>query len=500
MKNRVLIILIIALASSSITYLLHNRIVQLRLAIPQLFDKHQIQESSLSNRIKINVKDKDLSKLESYRSEALKNGTILSESKEYIKADLLLNDVELNAKIRFKGDNVDHIDSDKWSFRVKLKSSDHFFNNNTFSIQHPKTRSYLYEWALHKTLASQQILTTDYDFVQVFFNGTNKGIYAIEDHFTEFMLKKQNRTPGPIIRFNEDVLWQEEAKQYDYRIFVTEGSGYNDTGSIWKTPLEIYSFKMIENSDSIEKEAIDLFYSFVKGNKAVFNQHFDKDLWAKYFSVMEIFGAKHGANWHNLRFYFNPQTKKFEPIGFDGSTLDHGSILHAAYSGIPANAHDEYFLRLFFDDLEFSTRYLSYIHQFLNSNIYDSILISPEYLNLKQHFEDEFGRTNDLASDLQFHQNALQEVYNPVKPLYALEKEQKILLANSYSLHLEVISYTIKNDTFRLDTPLHLAPTSKKTFNQYVEIDCPVKIKKGAVQYKILGLDSVFNTSIENYY
>ena len=39
---------------------------------------------------------------------------------------------------------------DKWSFRIKVGGDKDFKGMKSFSIQHPKTRSFLKEWIMHK--------------------------------------------------------------------------------------------------------------------------------------------------------------------------------------------------------------------------------------------------------------------------------------------------------------------------------------------------------------
>ena len=42
-----------------------------------------------------------------------------------------------------------------------------------------------------------------------FYNGKNLGIYAWEEHFTKQLIESQNKREGPILRFYEDVLWDQ---------------------------------------------------------------------------------------------------------------------------------------------------------------------------------------------------------------------------------------------------------------------------------------------------
>ena len=71
--------------------------------------------------------------------------------------------------------------------------------DSSFSIQHPKTRSFLKEWVLHKLFKKEQVLTTRYDFVSVSLNGKKLGLYALEEHFRKELLDFYDYEDGPIL-------------------------------------------------------------------------------------------------------------------------------------------------------------------------------------------------------------------------------------------------------------------------------------------------------------
>ena len=66
---------------------------------------------------------------------------------------------------------------------------------STFSIQDPITRNYTYEWLFIQNLKFEDVLAPNYFFVNVNINGKEKGIYAIEEHFSKEMIegKKEER-------------------------------------------------------------------------------------------------------------------------------------------------------------------------------------------------------------------------------------------------------------------------------------------------------------------
>ena len=45
---------------------------------------------------------------------------------------------------------------------------------------------------------------------------------------------------------------------------------------------------------------------------------FDLEKWATYFAIIDFSNAYHGVISKSVKFYYNPVTAKFEPIGFDG--------------------------------------------------------------------------------------------------------------------------------------------------------------------------------------
>ena len=73
-----------------------------------------------------------------------------------------------------------------------------------FSIQHPKTRMYLMEWVYRNHLLKEGVLSPRYEFINVVFNGTPKGIFSIEEHFSRELIEPQKRREGILLRYDAD--------------------------------------------------------------------------------------------------------------------------------------------------------------------------------------------------------------------------------------------------------------------------------------------------------
>ena len=196
--------------SKQIKFFIHNENT-----LPAYYDDLKIELLNKSTRpvfkkenIGIQIKSKDLDKLFKYRDKAIQNGVIGKSLKKYFRGIMVYNKEEIPIKIRLKGDWVDHLSGDKWSFRIKILGDKYFKGMKAFSIQHPKTRSYLEEWIMHKIFRDENILTTRYGFITASLNGNNLGIYAYEEHFSKELLNYNNKTDAPILKFNEEGIWQ----------------------------------------------------------------------------------------------------------------------------------------------------------------------------------------------------------------------------------------------------------------------------------------------------
>ncbi|MBN1265964.1 MAG: hypothetical protein JXA25_10755 [Anaerolineales bacterium] len=270
--------------------------------------------------------------LEEKREEALTLGILLSTDEDYVPATLHFNDEQtLDIKIRLKGDWVDHLETDKWSFRVHITEADGaVLGMRRFSLQAPETRNYVGEWGFHQNLIMEDILTTRYTFLNVVLNGEHKGIFALEESFTEDLLESQGRREGVILQIDEDLMYQNWALFY-------AGRGQNlmparDIGLFWLSfdPLsnEITTFRenRIADNSSLTAEyqtAVELLYAFYRGELPA-DQVLDEELWGRFFALIELWNAGHSTDWHNIRYYYNPVSGLIEPVVYDALALRSG--------------------------------------------------------------------------------------------------------------------------------------------------------------------------------
>ena len=157
-------------------------------------------------KINIQIKEENLENLEKKRAEAIESGILISGGEDWQKAKISWNEEEEKGKIRLKGDWTDHLYGQKFSLRVNISNDKAIGGYTKFGIQNPVSRHYLDEWFIHQMLQQEGILTTRYEFADLYINNESKGLYAIEEHFTPELLQSQGRKNGPILKFSEDDL------------------------------------------------------------------------------------------------------------------------------------------------------------------------------------------------------------------------------------------------------------------------------------------------------
>ncbi|MDX2361817.1 MAG: CotH kinase family protein [Crocinitomicaceae bacterium] len=267
----------------------------------------------LSNEaLEISLSQEALDSLSLWRDKALEQGVITGDLKNYLDATILVNGEEIPVELRLKGDWTDHLTTDKWSFRIKVKGENSFRELKSFSIQNPSTRSFMDEWFAHKMFEKEGVLTTRYTFIPVIINGEQKGVYALEEHFDKQLLEHSERREGPIVKFDESGVWQ--VHQYESRsntfpkvpIFESAEITPFKKNRTRKSPVLSAQFKVAQEQ-----------MSRLRSHDPNVFEYLDVEAYVKYIALSDVLNGDHGQIWHNLRAYYNPITRKLEPIAYD---------------------------------------------------------------------------------------------------------------------------------------------------------------------------------------
>ncbi|MDG2343400.1 MAG: CotH kinase family protein [Flavobacteriales bacterium] len=455
-----------------------------------------------NEHIDLKINSLDYQQLLKYRDEALRIGIISSQLKKYIKGNLTYKGKTIPIKLRFKGDWPDHLKSNKWSFRIQTKDNTQFKGLKSFSIQSPHTRSFLKEWIMHLIFKEQDVLTTRYGFISVNLNNELLGIYAYEEHFDKELLNYYNRENAPILKFNEEGLWETRLN-----------NPKNKTHFPFYEAAEIMPFKKKRTLSSPKlsnelKKGSELMLKY-KAFEGPISEIFDLKKVAKIYALNDIGKIRHSYHWHNQRFYYNASLNKLEHIAFDCyAGLDEGieDVIYGYSIKETHHNNNVYLTKQFFNDSNFVRYYKGYLKEFSDEKFIDEIHNRHSYLSdslcnlLKMEFPNYTFDLNYLNSnarairetlkvydstfsfnlyDINYDYNAIANRYFPSIGIKGFVKDNNLLTLKNFHLDtVEIIGYGINhnpNEMKKFQSSITLSPFKKG--EDYLEIEFYKKIK-----------------------
>jgi hypothetical protein len=436
---------------------------------------------SQPKRFVIDIKHEHFQKLAYQREVALANGILIKGDEDYVPAAIRYGNEIVKVKMRLKGDWTDHLQGDKWSHRIKVKGENTILGMKQFSIQHPKTRNYIDEWIFHRALKREGVLGLRYEFVEVTLNGKDLGIYALEEHFEKRLIEHNRLREGPIVRFNEDLLWEEKLLQrLPFPDAEANGAGYYSSSDI--DGFQTNGWLADSAGYLLGTRAIHLLEAFRRGVRRP-SEVFDVPKLARYFAIVDLLGAQHAALWHNARFYYNPVTSRLEIIGFDADSGHPIQALCVISEGVSAGANaapkfENYFATIA-SDRGFFEEYVKALERVSAPSYLDEFFAELEG-ELQQNLNILYREfpSYEFSKEVFYRNQAyIRTVLNPVKGLHAYYRGAgaevvELELGNIQYMPLAVTGVSYK------DAPL-LHPNE--------EIILPAKRDSEPVDYRSVG-------------
>ncbi|MBL0328844.1 MAG: CotH kinase family protein [Bacteroidetes bacterium] len=374
--------------------------------------------------ISIEIKEDDYKKLEKNRKRALERGVIINDMDgEYVSATIFYNGKKIDVKLRLKGHMTDHLQNDKWSFRIKTKGNDDFMGMKRFSIQHPGTRGYIYEWIYHELMKQEDIIALRYKFINVKVNGNDWGVYAVEENFESELVENNNRKTGPILRFNPDLYWINR-----YNMMIKE-SASDEYASYYSANPEAYRENKVLG-DSIQYryylKAIGLIEGLRSRTIAV-EDAFDIPRLAKFHAIIDLVGGTHSIDWSDIKYYYNPVTSRLEPVAYESFTnLDSRNLSCLyKYSQIDSGAYYSDWHTMIFSNPIFFKEYLKQLERISTSEYLDSFF-NKSNITLNENLaiiHKEFPYKKFESSAYYKRQKMISKIIDSPKPLHAYLKK-----------------------------------------------------------------------------
>jgi hypothetical protein len=429
--------------------------------------------------IDIDIKFEDWQKIKDKRQEALDKGILIASDEDFVKAQIRQSNKTIPVELRLKGDWTDHLEKNKWSFRVHVKGKDNFYNMRYFSLQDPQTRMNTNEWFFMQILKQEQLIALRYNFVDVSINGDHIGVYAIEEHFSKELIENNNRREGPILKFSEDRVWLDKLN-YDFLEEV-------DLGQAYVSDIEVFK----ENKTLSDQELSNLFLEaerllrlYRQGSIAA-DEVFDMDQWAKLFALSDVFNMRHGLTTHNVRFYYNPVTGLIEPIAFDcmiEKRLAEMSIEEdTLFRDFPEILKNKVFLEKYI-------KYLNiYSDKLFLENFITDIKLELDRVNKIINTEQHYQFSNNL--NLFFINQAFIRKKITDTPAIRAQKNDQNQIEISALTELPVLVIN------KFDQEIFIPRASKTQVSEVIRVNAgDFDLEK--ISYKYLGLDQIYQASI----
>ncbi len=476
--------------------------------------KGEIHYTNQLAQITISLSLEDYERLEQKRTEALAAKVLLTDEKDLVPAKIAFQDQLIKSEIRLKGDWTDHLVGDNWSFRVKLAKNKTLLGMRKFSLHHPKTRNYAGEWLFHQLLKKEGVLSLQYHFVEVKLKiesptnaiVKNLGVYALEEFFDKYLIERNQRKQGLILKIDEDPLWEERANFSETGLNGWELGYMQHFNYLDAKILPFGEASIIQDADLSKQLAIGrrLFKDYVIGAKKI-SEVFDVQLLAKYNVISNLLGADHALIAHNFRVYYNPITALLEPVAFDGNT---GLKIYYPY----LYRHGE-------KDPVYMAAYAKALEEMSQADYLEKVLTFPKLAQTVELMEQRFPEYKWDEKIFLNNQYVLQQVLHSVNPLNVFFEKQEnktiqLSVENHRKFPLQILDLTTtdgrkfgvsdgetlvegnarKTVTIRLNSAYQRLFVNKK--KRKSGFDLGEDIGKIALSYKISGTEKVRTSPI----
>ncbi|HPK10558.1 MAG: hypothetical protein KDC16_10685 [Saprospiraceae bacterium] len=471
-------------------------------------EEKDLKSSFTPDIVSLYLDNKALNKLENQRNVALNKGILITDEDSWVKGKFSYDSLNTEVELRFKGDWVDHLEGDKWSYRIKMPSEESWKRMKEFSLQSPDKRFYVKEWVFHKMLENEDILSTPYDFIRFKLNNQPPYVYAYEGHMLKQIPESNKRREGVIIKFGEDEKWSRLA---DARDFGQNRAPYENEERVIANIEAFKSNKIKKNPVLMEQwqHAHELLYNYQQGISTP-DAIFDIDRMAKYYAICDIMEANHSTIWHNQRFYYNPIIGKLEPIGFDGYS-EEGELVYYGKPFLGNYMNDDHvnywyaYYSYLFKDRKFSELYAHYLAEFSKKEYLEdffdkySMEINERIELLKEdfpsyNFETEriYAKAINISQEMKPADNHSVKVY-----IKSCESDScTVSVVNVHRLPLTVFGSKnkLKDEEWHpVDAFLRTTKPGKKL--KYFDIKIPIGDK--ILMWKLDGVEGDYYSNIQ---
>ena len=262
------------------------------------------------------------------RDAALQTGVVLSGERDYARADLRFEDQTIPVRIRLKQGETDHLGSDdKWNFEIRTGDIRVLDGLEQFFLIDPMDNNGLNEAAFLRALEREGLNVGRYEFVQLFLNGEDKGLYALQEGFDNNVLVRNGQLAGVIVGYNTDTYWESLS-------YVGGDLERLDSDPITNTSKFDFRYfdvdpeldPLLADDEQIKwqfERAVSLLRGVQSGELRP-SDVFDVSQYGRFLAMIDLWGATQATSLLNLRYFYNAELDRLQPVAMNGEPLVNG--------------------------------------------------------------------------------------------------------------------------------------------------------------------------------
>jgi hypothetical protein len=437
----------------------------------------------------IDVKSNDYQKLAYFRDEALSAPGIFIPQElvdELIPAKVSTgaSSERAKAKLSIHGHRKDHIAQPlKWSLSVNLGGDSLVGDMNRFALLIPQARSHppFTEWLTHKLLTSVDLISLQYEFVDVVLNGKNRGIFVMEEHFDKRMLARNGRDEGIIFRQKPN------------------------------HAIKLYRSKSIAAIPRLSHQASQLntlWAAFWAGDiktSALFNV----DKLGSYYALTDLVNGQHSFYLGNEFYYLDVNTQLVEPIGREWDspfTKEPNTFaLFAEYpfhsNDVPLDAETRLFHGNVFRDSAFVRSYFIHLRKYASADFLNAFLSTQQQAIAKTEdiLYSEWAYTNTstnyLFDKIDYITDYLDSDFSTGLRAYRASagSDSSVEIFNNHHFPIICTSMRVDKDFFNIDSELAAKEKTTVVLPADVMVDGDHSTYLGC---SVPGIDKIFEVKV----
>ena len=442
--------------------------------------------------IELQISENDLEFMSLKREEALARGLMTNEGGNYVKSTLVYKGKKHNIDLRLKGHMTDHLQPQKWSFRIKTKKGKGIKNMSRFTLQHPGTRGYVNEWVYHKLAEKEGLMRLKYEFVKVKVNDEDWGIYALEENFSPELIENNAKKEGVFIRFSPELYWKGRIAENDRVMYAQTGIAFESS-----YPEALDKSNVLKSKTRKEQylRGAYLIEQFRKGNKKG-KEVFDIQKLAKLHAIIDLVGGHHSLDWSDVKYFYNAEKDIIEPVAYESFSVRETRVIAGHNKFVEDQAGPKNFHQTLFSDEDFFRAYTKELFYVSQPEYLVNFLkeIKPELEEKSRVLNKEFWykRFNpELYVKNQKNINGILNSNQGIRAYFNQSKsgEIKLSVTNLEMLPIEIVQAKING--VKVDfNPIVLPVKKPNKYPDFKAYSIPFdgkKVKRIDVKCQILG-------------